>query len=71
MAHGPVTVEREDMKLAEADVRMPHLLHIQALSKVTYTASDGSQSVGRGVLEQLALGPHAPSGFKEMLDFAP
>jgi len=26
---------------------------------------------GRGVLEQLALGPHAPSGFKSTLDFAP
>jgi hypothetical protein len=70
MAHGPLSVEREDMTLADADVRMPHLLHIQALSKVIYTAADGTQEVGRGVLEQLVLGPHAPSGFQDMLDFA-
>ena len=27
-------------------------------------------AVGRGVFEQLALGPHAPSGFKSILDMA-
>ena len=54
-----------------ADVRLPHHLHIQALSEVVYTGPDGRSHAGRGVLEQLALGPHAPSGFKSILDFAP
>jgi hypothetical protein len=46
-------------------------LHVQALSRVTYRSPDGYEAVGRGVLEQLAIGPHAPSGFKQILDFAP
>ena len=49
---------------------MPHHLHVQALSKVTYRNAAGARQVGRGVLEQLILGPHAPSGFEEILDFA-
>jgi hypothetical protein len=66
---GELSVEREDLTLADVDVRLPHHLHIQALSKVTYRG-DGFEAVGRGVLEQLVLGPHAPSGFTELLDFA-
>ena len=69
--HGKLAVEREDFKLADVDVRMPHHLHVQALSRVTYRDADGRESVGRGVLEQLVLGPHAPSGFTQILDFAP
>jgi len=70
LAHGALEVEREDLKLAEVNVQLPHHLHVQALSKVTYRAPSGFESVGRGVLEQLVLGPHAPSGFSEILDFA-
>jgi len=71
LGHGRLAVEREDLKLADADVRLPHHLHVQAISKVTYRDGSGVDEVGRGVLEQLVLGPHAPSGFREMLDFAP
>ena len=71
LAHGPLAVEREDLDLAAVDPRLPHHLHVQALSKVTYSDAAGRVQVGRGVLEQLALGPHAPSGFKDLLDFAP
>lgn len=69
--HGELAVEREDIHIAETDVRLPHHLHIQALSEVVYTGPDGRSHAGRGVLEQLALGPHAPSGFQSILDFAP
>jgi hypothetical protein len=68
--HGASAAEREDLKLSEADPRMPHLLHVQALSKVIYREGD-TEEVGRGVLEQLVIGPHAPSGFTQMLDYAP
>ncbi|HVN00089.1 MAG TPA: hypothetical protein VMT68_07725 [Caulobacteraceae bacterium] len=68
---GQLASEREDLKLADVDVRQPHHLHVQAISKVTYEGGRAGQAVGRGVLEQLAIGPHAPSGFKQMLDFAP
>lgn len=70
-AHGELAVEREDIKLSEAGAQVPFHLHVQALCEVTYTRPDGRAFTGRGILEQLALGPHAPSGFKEMLDFAP
>jgi hypothetical protein len=69
LAHGPLAVEREDLKLAEVDVRLPHHLHIQALCKVTMKEDGGDEQVGRGVLEQLALGPHATSGLTGVLDF--
>ncbi|HEY1446977.1 MAG TPA: hypothetical protein VGF33_00440 [Caulobacteraceae bacterium] len=70
LAHGALSVEREDLKLADADPRMPHHLHVQALSKVTWRREGGPSETGRGILEQLVIGPHAPSGFTEMLDFA-
>ena len=34
------------------------------------TLPDGSRHAGRGVLEQLMIGPHAPSGFREIYDLA-
>jgi hypothetical protein len=70
LAHGPLSVEREDFTLAEVDPRLPHHLHVQALCKVTYRDGEGGEEVGRGVLEQLVIGPHAPSGFADLLDFA-
>ncbi len=71
LSHGELAVEREDINLAKADPKLPFHLHVQALSDITYTDAAGTVRKGRGVLEQLALGPHAPSGFKDMLDFAP
>jgi hypothetical protein len=58
------------VELVGDPLRLPHHLHIQALSKVTYQDASGHVRVGRGVLEQLVLGPYAPSGFKDVLDFA-
>lgn len=69
MSHGEaLTVEREDLVPADLDVRLPHHLHIQAPVAVTMTAPDGTERRGRGVLEQLALGPHAPSGLVGLVD---
>jgi len=70
-SHGPLEVEREDIRLSGASPQIPFHLHVQALSEVTYSRPDGRTFQGRGALEQLALGPHAPSGFKDVLDFAP
>ena len=70
LAHGPLTVEREDLTLSDVDVRLPQHLHVQAPCKVTYRHAGGREAVGRGVLEQLVIGPHTPSGFAEILDFA-
>jgi len=69
--HGEEAVEREDIVLKDVDVRLPHHLHIQALCDVSCRDDEGRVHQGRGVLEQLVVGPHAPSGFKSMSDFAP
>ena len=70
MLHGERVVEREDIRLADVDPRQMHHLHVQALSEVIYRSPDGTERRGRGVLEQLALGAHAPSGFTGLTDFA-
>lgn len=44
--------------------------HIQALVAATLTLPGGRKVEGRGVLEQLIFGPHAPSGFTELFDLA-
>ena len=68
--HGPLAVEREDIVLADADPTLPFNLHVQALSDVIYTDAEGQVRKGRGVLEQLVMGPHRPSGFESILDMA-
>jgi hypothetical protein len=40
---------------------------VQSVSNVTMKIGDKSKT-GRGVLEQLILGPHEPSGFKDLFD---
>lgn len=70
MLHGELAVEREDLRLSKIDPASPQNLHIQALSEVIYRDEGGRQRRGRGVLEQLVYGPHAPSGFTAMLDMA-
>jgi len=70
LLHGELTVEREDIVLADANPQLPHNLHVQALANVTFTDASGKVRKGRGVLEQLVIGPHGPSGFEAMLDFA-
>ena len=68
-SHGEeLTVEREDFVPAELDPMQPHHLHIQASVGVTMTLPDGTVKKGKGVLEQLAIGAHAPSGFTGRLD---
>ena len=67
---GELTVEREDIVLAEVDPKLPQHLHVQAFCEVTMRSADGRERNGRGLLEQLAFGPHAPSRFKSMLDMA-
>ena len=53
--------------LENADDAIPGNLHIQALARATL--ADGARKLeGVGVLEQFLIGPHAPSGFKSILD---
>ncbi|MGH7821958.1 MAG: hypothetical protein ACREQ9_19525 [Candidatus Binatia bacterium] len=56
--------------LGRVDESAPLHLHVQAFSKATLREG-GRRQDGVGVLEQLVIGPHEPSGFREVLDLAP
>jgi hypothetical protein len=66
MRVGDDVVDGESWALADVDPAVPLHLHIQALCEARL-----GERRGIGVLEQLILGPHAPSGFREILDLAP
>jgi hypothetical protein len=63
MWKGPDAAGGESWTLAELDPMDPRHLHVQQLCRARM---DGRE--GLGVLEQLVLGPHAPSGFRSLLD---
>jgi hypothetical protein len=66
---GDLAVATESFKPAELDPLVPNNLHIQAICKARHDGA-GTGSDGIGILEQLVIGPHAPSGFKTILDGA-
>jgi len=63
MWKGTDAVGGESWALADVDPMTPQNLHVQQLCR----ARMGSRE-GIGVLEQLVIGPHAPSGFQSFLD---
>lgn len=65
---GPEAVGGEQWTLAECPPLDPRFLHVQQLVRAR-RAHDGAEGIG--VLEQLVIGPHAPSGFRDLLDPAP
>lgn len=69
--HGEHSVHTENHACASLDEGILANNHIQALVSATMTLPDGSIRQGRGVLEQLIVGPHAPSGFTGLFDLAP
>jgi hypothetical protein len=66
MNKGELAVACDTLDLAAVDDANPLFLHIQAISNFKM-----GNKTGKGVLEQLIIGPHAPSGFKDILDMAP
>jgi hypothetical protein len=66
MNKGELAVDYDTIDLATVDEAAPLSLHIQAISTFTM-----KEKVGMGVLEQLIIGPHAPSGLTELFDMAP
>jgi hypothetical protein len=63
MWKGPEVVGGDSWTLADLDPMDPRHIHVQQLCH----AHMGGRT-GIGVLEQLVLGPHAPSGFTSILD---
>ena len=59
---GELAVAREDIDLASVDMAAPEHLHIQAISKATYSAPGEAEKSGIGIFEQLIAGPYRPYG---------
>jgi hypothetical protein len=63
---GELAVTAARWSLPVPDTLAPHHLHVQALCRARLGDREGI-----GVLEQLVIGPHAPSGLSGLLDGAP
>lgn len=59
---------REDFVPGDLDWKTPENLHIQALSKAILTDENGQRHEGLGSFEQLFIGPHGPSGWRDLFD---
>jgi hypothetical protein len=68
--HGQLSVAHERWESAAIDPAVPLHAHVQALVAAELRLGDAAPIAGRGVLEQLAIGAHAPSGFRELFDLA-
>ncbi len=67
---GELAVGYDAIETAKVNESEFHFLHVQAFSQARLTGPDGLERKGRGVLEQLIIGAHKPSGFKSLLDGA-
>lgn len=69
--HGPLHVAHDEIALDEAEAALRsgkmENLHIQHLARIALEVN-GQSHEGLGVIEQLFIGPHAPSGFTDLLD---
>ena len=67
---GELAVEREEFRPRDLDpLEIPNL-HIQAICTARHQGG-GASSDGVGIVEQLVIGPHGPSGFRQINDGAP
>ena len=70
MDHGPQEVAYDFQLLSDLADLAQENMHIQAVSDALLRL-DGEEYRGTGVLEQLLIGPHKPSGFTGLFDPAP
>lgn len=68
MWKGEQALGAERFVLADLDPMAPQFLHVQQLVRARMRGGDGREREGVGMLEQLVIGPHAPSGFEALLD---
>lgn len=67
--HGELETAYDSFKTADVDDGDVANLHIQAFCEVQLEGTRGVKT-GRGILEQLVMGPHAPSGLTGLTDMA-
>ena len=69
MFQGADVSHGETFDLAAVDAALPTSAHVQAQVTAALQIGD-TVHAGRGVFEQLCIGPHAPSGFAGLFDLA-
>ncbi len=69
--HGELEVAHDSFSTADLDDGDMANNHIQAFCTADLTGPGGLRTSGVGILEQLIVGPHAPSGFGDLFDLAP
>lgn len=66
--HGPdLAVAHDQMSEAERAWGDPLAMHIQQIARATWNGPEGD-AVGVGIIEQLFVGPHQPSGLTGLFD---
>ena len=65
--HGELEVTHDSLSEADRQWGSPLAMHVQALVRAELTDGDRSEQ-GIGILEQLFVGPHAPTGLTGLLD---
>jgi hypothetical protein len=70
MFQGAEVVAHETIDLATVDPANPMNAHVQGLAEARLVIGKAAPVAGRGLFEQLMIGPHAPSGFVELFDLA-
>jgi hypothetical protein len=68
--HSDLSVDGDRWSLPLDEPLMPGNIHVQTLAHATLLVDGVETAHGTGILESLVVGPHAPSGFKELLDGA-
>ena len=63
--HGDEAVGAEEFPVGDLDTLSPDCIHVQQVMRATWR-----HRTGLGVLEQLVIGPHVPSGFRDLVDGA-
>jgi len=68
--HGELEMGNESYTLADLSLADPTHFHIQAICTAEFDGPDGVTHRGKGILEQLVIGPYEPYGFEGLIDLA-
>lgn len=70
MYHGPSAVHYETFDHREVNEAVFDFNHVETCCKARMVDGNGKVREGVGIMEQLIVGPHGPSGFKDFMDVA-
>ena len=69
--HGDLAIGYDEIDVRAIDPKDPLFWHVQSVSQVTYSDGGDERRQGFGVLEQIIIGAHHPSGLQSPTAMAP